>query len=331
MKPYLLWGLIFLLNTQLKTQELPISQFYNRPIQLNPALTGEFQEDFRLYTLNRSQWSEINSQFTSINVGGELNIRSRNNKRFNIGLGLFLNSENQADIFKKDQYALSLAYHHKIDRRGSHIIGMGLSGAYVQQSLDESGLRFGNQYQYYTYQSSISSEEDLIQYSKNSNELSLGINYSFIWSKSTLLQLGTSLKSNIPNATKIIDLQTYLRVEERLGKLRLRPTLYWHNYGRINHFMAEFVSFFEVLPSLQTSIFGGISYRSEGAAILQGGVEYKHVILQLSYDISISEMKYSETLFYPTNYLNAWELGLVWKGFYNKHRAKEFSIPCRFF
>ncbi len=331
MKPYLLWGLIFLLNTQLKTQELPITQFYNRPIQLNPALTGEFQEDFRLYSLNRSQWSDINSHYTSINVGGELNIRSRKNKRFNIGLGLFLNSENQANILKKDQYAVALAYHHKVDRRGRHILGLGLSGYLVQQQLDESELRFGNQYQYYTYQENIDNQEDLSQYSRNYNEIGFGLNYSFIWSKSTLIQVGSSLKSNLPNTTKTTDLQSYIRLEENLGKVRLRPTIYWHKYGKLNRLMAELITFFEVLPSLQTSIFGGISYRSEGATILHGGIEYKHLILQGSYDISMSDLRSSETVIYPTNYLSAWEIGLIWKGFYNKHRAKEFSIPCGFF
>ncbi len=116
-----------------------------------------------------------------------------------------------------------------------------------------------------------------------------------------------------------------------MGKIKLRPTIYWHKYGKINRLIVELMTFVEVLPALQTSIFGGLSYRSEGATILHGGIEYKHLILQGSYDISMSELRYSETVIYPTNYLSAWEIGLIWKGFYNKHRAQEFSIPCGFF
>lgn len=331
MRPFLFWALVLLVFSQLKTQELPVSQFLNRPSQLNPALTGEFQEDFRFYALNRAQWGAIDTRFTSFNMGGEINLRSRNHRRSNLGVGFYINTENHAEIFKQSNYAITSAFHYRLDKRSRHILGVGFSGSLNRNELDDSDLRFGNQYQYFTYQNEITHNENLSQYTEHKFGVGLGFNYSFIWSKSTLIQTGLSLKREVNNSGLPSDIQLFVKFEESFDKFRFRPGFLWQNFGQHNFFIVELISVFDVAPSADLSVLGGFGCRIQDAAVFHLGLEYRHVTLQASYDMTTSSLKSVESSFYDTNYLGAWEIALVWKGFYNKHRAEEFSIPCGFF
>ena len=54
------------------------SQFYNAPIYLNPALTGQFEGDIRFNALYRNQWTGLASDFSYMSASADLNLHQIN-------------------------------------------------------------------------------------------------------------------------------------------------------------------------------------------------------------------------------------------------------------
>jgi hypothetical protein len=59
------------------------SQFYNAPLYLNPALTGQFEGDIRMNMIYRNQWSGLSGDLSYLSASVDLNI-----PHFGGGVGL---------------------------------------------------------------------------------------------------------------------------------------------------------------------------------------------------------------------------------------------------
>lgn len=66
-----------------KAQDHIYSQFYNAPQYLNPALVGQFNGDFRINCIYRSQWTKISGPLNYYTVAADFNV-----SQFGGGFGL---------------------------------------------------------------------------------------------------------------------------------------------------------------------------------------------------------------------------------------------------
>lgn len=109
------------------------SQFYNSPMFLNPALTGQLGEDlFRLNAHRRQQWSGVessNSEYLYVTTYGGVDL-SLFKKRLGVGLGA--NLDQAGGIFSTMNITPSLSYSFIM---GDNILTFGGQYVYNQTSF----------------------------------------------------------------------------------------------------------------------------------------------------------------------------------------------------
>lgn len=121
-----------------KGQDHIYSQFYNSPIYLNPALTGQFEGDIRLNALYRNQWTGLSGDFSYMSASADLNLQ-----KLNSGVGIIFNRSSEGTAYlQKNNIALSYSY---IIGGDDFTLSFGLQGGITNQKLNWDKLVFGDQ------------------------------------------------------------------------------------------------------------------------------------------------------------------------------------------
>lgn len=114
------------------------SQFYNAPLYLNPALTGQFEGDIRMNMVYRNQWSGLSGTLSYINASADLNIPN-----FAGGLGLQFNRSSEGTAFLvKNNVAATYAYSVGSD---DFVLSFGIQAGFTNRQINFSKLVFSDQ------------------------------------------------------------------------------------------------------------------------------------------------------------------------------------------
>lgn len=152
MKKIYLFILSLVIATGVMAQDPHLSMFYSAPLQLNPALTGVFNGNYRISALYRSQWGELlkeeqdggTGQFRTMTFAGDFRIPVGKNS---IGIGVeALNDKAGISNFGTTRGGLALSYMQSLDRWGQHYLVAGIQGNVTNRSFDPGSLRFGEQW-----------------------------------------------------------------------------------------------------------------------------------------------------------------------------------------
>ncbi|TDG37375.1 type IX secretion system membrane protein PorP/SprF [Pedobacter changchengzhani] len=120
------------------SQDHIFSQFYNAPIYLNPALTGQFEGSFRFNGLYRNQWSGLSGDLSYITASADLNL-----PQYSSGVGITFNRSNEGTAYlTKNNVALSYSF---IIPGDDFTLSFGLQGGVTSQKLNWDKLVFGDQ------------------------------------------------------------------------------------------------------------------------------------------------------------------------------------------
>ena len=157
-------------------QDLHFSQFQMTPLQMDASMTGK-QGDYRIILNYRDQWRSIANPYKTIGFSMETAFNKKRSKSNFFGAGLSLYQDRAGDInMALLEVDLSLAYHIKVDQ--GKYLSAGLQGGFGQRSVDESTMRFDNQYDGEGHNSSYSSNENMSSTSFFYPDFSLGVSYS---------------------------------------------------------------------------------------------------------------------------------------------------------
>ncbi|RZK89439.1 MAG: type IX secretion system membrane protein PorP/SprF, partial [Pedobacter sp.] len=130
--------LLLILPIITMAQDNIYSQFYNAPIYLNPALTGQFEGDIRVNALYRNQWTGLSGDFSYLSASADLNLQ-----KLNSGVGLIFNRSSEGTAYlQKNNIALSYSY---IIGGEDFTLSFGLQGGITNQKLNWDRLVFGDQ------------------------------------------------------------------------------------------------------------------------------------------------------------------------------------------
>ncbi|MBL4577116.1 MAG: PorP/SprF family type IX secretion system membrane protein [Flavobacteriales bacterium] len=120
------------------SQEIQFSQYSAFPLYLNPAYTGNIDQQ-RVALTSRNQWVAVDGAFNTLGVAYDYNL-----KNFKSGVGLvLLQDESSGGGFSTFTAAGLYAYHLKINDQVSFNSGVRVS--YIQQRLDPNVLTFTDQ------------------------------------------------------------------------------------------------------------------------------------------------------------------------------------------
>lgn len=317
-------------------QDIHFSQFYASPLNLNPALAGVIEGNYRLAAVYRNQWASISKDAPFITAGGsfDINIPLENIKDIPAA-GINMVTD-QAGDGKLGMMHLSLttAYHKKLDKNARHFLGIGLQPALVQRRISPNDLLFPNQFDGNILNKDRPNGENFGNTTFFYFDLNTGIIYSGRISPRIGITQGFSLfHLTRPQETFIGD--ETARLQRRVvchGGLRLKATdnivitphylFQYQNQARETNFGSA-IEFHLHDKRKNSTIFSiGGWYRLHDAAITSMSIEYKKLRIGASYDFNISDLKPASRL------RGGYELTLIYTGTFVKQDIGPLLVPC---
>jgi len=135
---FLLIPIILLHCSRAVAQDHVYTQFFNSPIYLNPALTGQFEGDLRMTMIYRNQWTSIpgNLQYTTASI-------DYNVPQFGGGVGLMFTRSSEGTAFLTNN-SIAGTYAYSVGGNGL-VLSFGLQVGVANRSIDYSKLVFDDQ------------------------------------------------------------------------------------------------------------------------------------------------------------------------------------------
>jgi type IX secretion system PorP/SprF family membrane protein len=143
----------------------------------------------------RDQWKSIGTPYKTFNVSGDAPITrvDKGTGYLSAGINVFNDKAGESEMSQL-QSNLSIAYH--VNLSDNNTIGAGISAGYAQRTVNYANLKWGSQYDGYSYNSSLPSGESQGVDKKGFMDIGTGIVWSY--SKGERYMTGNDqLKSNI--------------------------------------------------------------------------------------------------------------------------------------
>ena len=291
-------------------QDIHFSQFFQAPLLVNPSLTGVFNGDQRAIVQYRNQWNEFAPYTTySFSIDGGLFKKKMKDKYIGAGLYIFQDKAGEANL-KTTQVHLSLSSVIAINKQQD--ITAGIQGGFGQNTLDESNMQWGSQYDGAGYGGGISGEENIFE-NYGFGDFSAGVAWNYGTGESNISK-NNHFSANIGAAVYHINAPKQGLLEEPLHRqfvvhsslniglpgtpLSLLPSFYLLSQGplkqintgvRLRYMITEESKYTGILKESAASI--GMYYRAGDALIPTFMLEYGSYALGISYDINVSSLQ----------------------------------------
>src|SRR5665213_2326706 len=166
-------------------QDIHFSQFNSSPLNLNPALTGLFDGDYRFILNHRDQWSSVTVPYNT--YSGSIDMQLPTDK-FHIrhlpkgiwGAGIVINEDRAGDgILGTTEAKLSLSYTGKISRDSSQFLSFAVQPGITNKSLNLHNLQFDEQWDGDAFNPNLPTGENFQRNSTTYLNLGLGMRYHY--------------------------------------------------------------------------------------------------------------------------------------------------------
>ncbi len=322
-------SVLALLSTQSACAQDPhFTQWTNLTQALNPALTGEFQQNVRGTVAHRRQWNSLGEGYTTNVFDAQYKLLSYFNDNYS-GFGLMV-LQDKAGLAQMRTFSVmgSMATHMVANRK--NLLSAGLQLGYVQRSLDISGLRWDAQYNGIAYDPALDDKEKLLTNKDGNLDIGAGIHWRHKGNKR--FSLGYAVVHTGQQITY------YARSSDRLS---LRQT--WHGslWSRYEFFTVRYDAMvqrqggaMEIVTGLtfdsqvgldskyttnstSSSVKGGVFWRAKDALHPFIGFEYRHFMAAtIGFDIRTRKIPSA------TGFVGGPEISLSYLGTFERRRMK---------
>ena len=290
-------------------QDFHLSQYWASPLNLNPALTGVFDDNIRFAANYRNQWFNYTTFATyAVSVDANLWRNKMNGNILGVGLGFYQDIEGKQE-FTNTGVNLNLAYNQKIGGRGiNHYIGIGMQGAYYAKQINLKNLIYGNLFE----NNNNTDPLDFLEYQQRSViDVSAGLNYFVNINNRHTISAGFSVfhlaKPNVSFGSNSEDILYRKFTANLSAKLELQnkvisiiPIMLFQKQGP--HLEMIFGSYVKFLlnENKNTALYAGAQYRlaayeksniASDAFILGVRAEFASFDVGFSYDITVSNLR----------------------------------------
>lgn len=177
--------LLYLNANILVAQDFFISQPQEAPIFLNPANAGLFYP-IRANINYRQQWrSIISNPFSTIMASFDTKIATKSSTGSSLGLGLYF-SNDQSGSGKLNTLNANIVIMGKVMLNDNNFLSTGITGGVMQRKIDYNSLTFYDQFDGYSYNSTILSGESFNTNQRLAPDIGVGIQWSYKTGNSTL-------------------------------------------------------------------------------------------------------------------------------------------------
>jgi len=300
---------------QLHSQDMRFSQFNASPLNINPALTGNFAEDFQLTANNRNQWAAITVPFTTTSFAFESKLYKFIKKEslkdklkvHHAGLGLLVNRDKAGDSeFGTTSIALSLSYYFNLTSDESQVLAFGIQPAYSQHHINYNKLTFDSQYNSIQFLSSLPTNENLSTESYGYFDIAAGGLWAYKYSDKLKTRMGVALYHiTQPGQTfytdKSVNLYSKVVFSNRTSytlndNTELIPGFLFTTQNKQKEFtlgsdIRYQPSFVKNSENFNTAaVYGGAWLRYKDALILTTGFDFQKLFIGISYDVNVSKL-----------------------------------------
>lgn len=327
--------LFVLFSALTKAQDIHFSQFGGSILNLNPALTGFFNGDYRVNAIYRSQWLSVPVPYSTISMGGETRFRPSSNTKDMVGVGLLFNNDKAGDTrYGTTQMYVSGSFIHPLKADSSLLVSAGLNVGFCSVGFDYDRMTFDNQYDGLNYNKSAATGENFNWTRYNFGDVNFGIAGQYILNKKQRFILGTSLHHlTTPvityqgNDQSSLDLKssTYALFSMPINlKTDVVAELIYNRQGKYNEFIPYASLKYYLNKDANQSVSAGLSVRAKDAFILRGGYTFKATQAGIAYDINTSKFTAA------TNRRGAFEVYII-HIFFKKYQTIIKKKPCPVF
>ncbi len=317
---------------QVQSQDIHFSQYYANPLNLNPALTGNFFGDFRLTTMYRNQAYTIsNNPYVTYSGSFDMGLMKKKMRYDIFGVGVVVFSDKAGDGALTTQSAqLSLAYSKTLDAFKKYSLSFGLQGGFLNKRIDFRKLAFESQFDGDGgFDLSLPTGENEANNSIFMPTVTAGVLWKGYFSKKANAYAGFSVAHiNQPKQSFLGDNGSVLSrrytfhaaTDFRFGKyVTLTPALLFMSQNTAQQLNIGAALGYDI--SDVTTFYFGTWYRWRDAIIPMAALEIYGFRVGLSYDANISKLRPA------SRGQGAVELSLI---YIHKKQAPSYFSPANF-
>ena len=287
-------------------QDPSFSQFFSSPLNVNPALTGNINGDWRVISNFRDQWIGPASPYTTGTASYDSKILQHKMPGVPednvMGVGAMIMYDYAMDGIVKSTYAsLNLSYSIKLSEEPSiHRLTAGFGGSFGKRYVDFSRLTFEEQFTGFGFNTNLPTGEAALSNMKGNFSANTGLTYS-IRSEKRNFDFGIAgFHLNRPKQTFLKDENERLAMRKVIHAnfetylndyLVLNTNAIFQNQSRAKYYSAGAAVGYFFGGQQDMMLNGGVWYWSKNAIIPYIGLVYKDMQFGFSYDATISSLK----------------------------------------
>ncbi|MFN5324347.1 MAG: PorP/SprF family type IX secretion system membrane protein [Bacteroidota bacterium] len=299
----ILMGIIVFINKGAYCQDVHFSQFAASPLNLNPAMTGNFDGDYRFIGNHRKQWKSVTTPYVNFSGSFDASVPIPSMAKTRVSAGLIFNNDRAGDSkMGMNAVAASFSLLKPISKDSAHYISCGINTGITYRSIRYESLTFDEQYDGDVFNPNIGNTEDFTNNSHSYFDLGLGLQYIFRSNQGFKMSIGSGISHvNKPDdgffneQVKIFPrLQHSLLMEIPIAtKLKGLPSISISKQGGNSEFIAGSSVQYTLseLPGRSYSLSTGLWYRAGDALIPFIGIQYNMARLGISYDVNNSSLE----------------------------------------
>lgn len=273
-----------------KAQDTRFTQFYQNPLQLNPAIMGA-SNSITAGLCYRNQWGTVSNGYSSYSFNGMYPIYFSTDENGKMDAGLSV-MEDKAGAFTSLSALAAVDYTRQIT--GDQSLCLALIGGYGQQAISTGGLTFDDQYVRGAYSSSNPSNETTLSQKKGYGDVGFGFTWYYNPSRETskfnaylgvagfhLNQPNLSMTGSVSRLPIRMTYEGGIKFFES-DKIDITPNaMLMTQKGNTESAIGTYVNY---LFNDDLNLTLGVWYRRKDALAILVGFEYKGFSLGYSYD-----------------------------------------------
>ena len=299
----------------IQSQDIHFTQFLYSPLNLNPALTGNFDGRYRLGFNYRQQWRAISQPFQTTGIWADSR-NFLNMKNTNVGVNFYFDKAGTSD-FNTVHISIPLSYRLNLGKDSIHSFNLGIQPAFNYQSLNTDKLTSDAQWTGQRFDASRPINETFQQTNSSYVDVALGFTYNLELSKMNLTAGASVYNLFEPNTHFLLADGGSLPRRYNFhvgGKIRINEKWFATPgilYARQEKF-SEFVYGTEANYIMSASsykyrvLFFGLWNRGKDAGMFNLGMYYNSWRVGVSYDINYSSLRTA------SNYKGGWEVSIIY-------------------
>ncbi len=283
-------------------QDIHYSQFYNSPLNFNPANTGVFSGDKRINLSYRSQWSSVPVPWTTFSGSFDRKFYPKGDTENFFSAGALINYDRQGNVTNLAIFNVHLTGSYTAVLNPNNILTFGIGLGYGNRGFDNSSLTWDRQWNGISFDPTLPTGEQLNVDRLGFMDTGIGLNYRWQQSKRTKVDLGVGIMHLIEPNTDFLDVTETVKLPRRfsisgVGSFQLANSfdIQVHAIHQIQNETDELVFgglgkiYLNQQRGKELELHLGAGYRTSQSFFPILAVQYKNFYGSVNYDVNTSE------------------------------------------